>query len=115
MAASATIAVPSMYFVAASVRRFRRASTTVDPREGATASELIVEGPNQWSRNPMYVGMAGMLLAHALGRRSVGSLFPAAVFLVWIDHLQIRGEEEHLRSRFGTEYETYAQRVRRWL
>ncbi|AAW74083.1 Putative protein-S-isoprenylcysteine methyltransferase [Xanthomonas oryzae pv. oryzae KACC 10331] len=37
------------------------------------------------------------------------------VYLLYIDRVQIRLEEEALQERFGAAYQTYCQRVRRWL
>ncbi len=114
-AAATVIATPSLYFLIGSLDRFRRAATTVDPRPGATANALVVTGPNARSRNPMYVGMAGLLIAHATARRSVRALAPVALFAVWIDRVQIPAEESHLQTEFPTEFDSYAQNVRRWL
>lgn len=112
---AAAIATPSLYFLIGSLGRFRRAGTTVDPRAGATATTLVTTGPNTHSRNPMYVGMAGLLLAHATGRRSSGAFAPAALFAAWIDRVQIPAEESHLRAKFSSDFDAYSRRVRRWL
>lgn len=63
----------------------------------------------------MYLGMAGVLIAHALGRRSPRALIPTVAFVAWIDAVQIPGEEAFLRTHFGTQYEQYEQSTRRWL
>ncbi|WP_208006677.1 methyltransferase family protein [Aeromicrobium phragmitis] len=111
----AVIAAPSVYFLAGAVERFRRAGTTVDPRAGARASSLVTTGPNSRSRNPMYVAMAGLLLAHAAARRSAAAVLPAALFVAWVDRVQIPMEEAHLADRFGPEFEAYLRTVRRWI
>ncbi|WP_293784981.1 isoprenylcysteine carboxylmethyltransferase family protein [uncultured Aeromicrobium sp.] len=112
---SAAIAAPSVYFLAGAVERFRRAGTTVDPRAGARANSLVTTGPSARSRHPMYVGMAGLLLAHAAARRSAAAVLPAAMFVSWVDRVQIPMEEAHLADRFGPEFEAYASSVRRWI
>lgn len=111
----AAIAAPSVYFLAGAVERFRRAGTTVDPRPGAHASSLVTTGPSARSRNPMYVAMSGLLLAHAAARRSVPAVLPAALFVAWVDRVQIPMEEAHLADRFGPEFEAYVSTVRRWI
>lgn len=113
--AAITLAAPSLYFLVGSVNRFRRVGTTVDPRPGTEAAALVVSGPNAKSRNPMYVGMAGLLLAHSTARRSLLATAPAVLFTAWIDQVQIPMEEAHLRSTFGEEFVAYASTVRRWL
>ena len=55
----------SGWMVAGSIQRFRGSGTTVDPLRPARASGLVTDGPNGVTRNPMYVGMAGVLIAHA--------------------------------------------------
>lgn len=101
--------------VGSSVASFRMRQTTVDPREGAQPSVLVTKGVNNLTRNPMYLGMAGLLLAHAAwsGRRM--SLIPAAAFVGWMDRVQIPAEEADLRTLFGESFEDYAARVPRWV
>lgn len=99
----------------ASVASFRARRTTVDPREGAQPSMLVTGGLNSLTRNPMYVAMAGLLLAHAAWSGRTMSLMPAAVFVVWMDRAQIPAEEADLRALFGASFEEYAGRVPRWV
>lgn len=78
-------------------------------------TRLVVQGAFRWSRNPIYLGYAVVLLGEAL-------LFgEAALYLYWVGalvffHATVVGyEEPRLRRRFGEEYERYARRVPRWL
>jgi len=82
---------------------------------GQAAEALIDEGPYRISRNPLYVGLLALYLALALLAPSFWSLvlFPAAVLLVLWG--AIRPEERYLHERFGTPYDDYTKRVRRWL
>ena len=112
---AAGVTVASGWLAAGSVQRFRSSGTTVDPLRPARASGLVTGGPNAVSRNPMYVGMAGALVAHALLRGGWGTLLPVAAFVGVIDRVQIRPEEAALRELFGEEYDAYCGRVRRWL
>lgn len=97
------------------VARFRAAGTTVDPRAGAVTSTLVTTGANAFSRNPMYLGMAGLLFAHSLWRRSWVAAVPAVMFVGWIDRVQVPAEEQHLAERFGHSWTNYSGRVDRWL
>ncbi len=63
----------------------------------------------------MYVGLAGMLVANATRLGSWAALFPAAVFTVVIDRVQIAAEEPALLANFGAEYDAYRASVPRWL
>ena len=75
---------------------------------------LVIRGPYQFVRNPMYIG-AGMALAGAaLFYRSAPLLGYAGVFLLACHLFVISYEEPTLRRSFGPDYEAYCRRVRRW-
>ena len=94
---------------------FRRRGTTVDPLHPDRAQHLVADGPFSLTRNPMYVGMAGVLVAHALARGGLLTWLPVAGFVAAIDRAQIEPEERALQARFGQEYADYTRAVRRWL
>jgi protein-S-isoprenylcysteine O-methyltransferase Ste14 len=91
----------------------RRAGTPVDPYQPPTA--LVTDGPFRHSRNPAYIGLtlcyAGV--AFLAGGRWPWLLLPG-VFAT-IDRGVIEREERYLEERFGSDYEDYRRRVRRWL
>jgi len=105
----------SLWLLSGTARAFRRTGTTVNPLDPSRASRLVTDGPNAVSRNPMYVGMAGLLVAHGLLRGGWGTLLPAAAFVAVIDRVQVPAEEAALHDLFGQEYDAYRRRVRRWL
>ncbi len=113
--AAATTAATSVALAGAAAARFRRVRTTFDPAHPERASSLVTSGSNAITRNPMYVGMAGALSAHAVTRGSWRALIPVAGFVAVIDRLQIPPEEDALAARFGAEYAAYRARVPRWL
>ncbi|MBU2074918.1 MAG: isoprenylcysteine carboxylmethyltransferase family protein [Actinobacteria bacterium] len=114
-AVAAATAVASAGVLVAPVLRFRARRTTVDPRPGDAPSALVTDGLNDRTRNPMYVGMAGVLLAHALWWGRARTLAPLVGFAAWMDRVQIPDEEAALRARFLADFEAYATRVPRWL
>ncbi|WP_296604800.1 isoprenylcysteine carboxylmethyltransferase family protein [Nocardioides sp.] len=97
------------------VGSFRRHDTTVDPLAPERASHLVADGAFQTTRNPMYVGMAGVLLAHAVARRSVAGLVPLAGFVLVISRTQIAAEERAMAANFGPDWEAYAATTPRWV
>ncbi|MFQ4149234.1 isoprenylcysteine carboxylmethyltransferase family protein [Arthrobacter sp. LAPM80] len=99
----------------ATVGAFARRGTTLDPTAPSNASTLVTSGTNAISRNPMYVGVAGLLAAHALQRGSWQAWLPVGAFVVVMDRFQIAREEQALRSVFGEEYLHYCERTPRWL
>lgn len=109
------IAGASIGLAAASAQQFRRQGTTVEPFEPSRATVLVTTGVNAISRNPMYVGMAGLLVANATRLGSWTALLPAAAFTVVIDRVQIAAEEPALLANFGAEYAAYRASVPRWL
>ena len=109
------MAAASTGLAAASAREFRRQGTTVEPFDPSRAAVLVTTGANAVSRNPMYVGMAGLLVANAVRLRSWTALLPVTAFIVFIDRVQIAAEEPALLANFGAEYEAYHATVPRWL
>lgn len=105
----------SISLAGAAASRFRRSGTTVDPLHPESASVLVTSGANALTRNPMYVGMAGLLVSHAIWRRSWVALAPVAVFVALIDRLQIQAEESALTDTFGAEFDAYRAATPRWL
>jgi protein-S-isoprenylcysteine O-methyltransferase Ste14 len=114
VAAGATAAA-SAALAAASARQFRARGTTLEPFDPAQASVLVTTGANTVSRNPMYVGLAGLLIANAVRRGSWMAVLPVGAFVLVIDRLQIAAEESALLAKFGADYEAYRAAVPRWL
>jgi protein-S-isoprenylcysteine O-methyltransferase Ste14 len=112
--AAATFAV-SAGLAGGAAAQFRAAHTTVEPFEPSKATSLVVTGPNSLTRNPMYVGMAGLLTANAVRRGTWQAVLPLAAFVTWIDRFQVAAEEEALAQKFGADYEAYRAAVPRWL
>jgi protein-S-isoprenylcysteine O-methyltransferase Ste14 len=97
------------------VLQFRKAQTTIDPLHPGKASALVSKGIFRFSRNPMYLGMAFLLLNLALKLESAFALMVLPLFILVITYAQIKPEEVALTSLFGTTYTDYCQRVRRWI
>jgi len=82
---------------------------------GLLEDELIQHGIYRHTRNPQYVGYAGMFLGAAIiagsGLALASTLFFMAiihVFITWV-------EEPHMRRTFGEAFDQYAQKVRRYI
>ena len=115
MGAACGVAAASGALAGAAAQGFRRAGTTVDPVHPARASALVTTGPHAITRNPMYVGLAGLLVANAVRLGRWRALLPAAAFVAVIDRFQIAAEERALVDAFGPEYDAYRAAVPRWL
>lgn len=94
---------------------FRRLDTTLNPTRPEEASSLVTAGIYQVTRNPMYLGLLVILIGWSLFLSSAWALLGAVGFVVYMTRLQIAEEERALTRLFGSEYEAYKTRVRRWL
>lgn len=75
---------------------------------------LVNAKPFTISRNPVLLGV--LVEAMGLFLSSPTALTLMALTAIWLGaQLQVRLEEEHLRASYGAEYQSYCQRVRRWL
>ncbi len=76
--------------------------------------KLITTGIFAFTRNPIHVGFALILLGQFL----IVSSWLLLVYLVagyWLFHRQVLLEEEFLRKHYGDSFENYRQRVKRYL
>ena len=94
---------------------FGRAGTTVNPLRPDKATALVSSGIYRYSRNPMYVGQALLLLAWVLYVGHWLGLFAVPLFVLYITRFQIVPEERVLAARFADEYAEFRRRVHRWL
>jgi protein-S-isoprenylcysteine O-methyltransferase Ste14 len=93
--------------------QFLAARTGVVPFSEARV--LVTGGLYRVTRNPMYLGLAFVLMGFGLMLGSVGALLPVPLFPWIIQKRFIEGEERFLEAAFGDEYLDYRRRVRRWL
>jgi len=94
-------------------RTFKSHDTTVKPFE--RSRRLVTDGVFARSRHPMYLGM--VLIAGGVAVL-LGTILPFVVvlaFAVWLDVRFISAEERMLAETFGTSWQCYRKRVRRWL
>jgi protein-S-isoprenylcysteine O-methyltransferase Ste14 len=99
--------------VLTSVATFFAAKTTVIPyRRAAT---LVTRGPFRLTRNPMYVGVTLIYLGIAALRGVLWPVLLLPIPLAVLNYVVIPQEESLLRATFGTAYDQYCARVRRWL
>ena len=76
--------------------------------------KLITTGVFAFSRNPIYVAFAFILLGQFL-------IFPNWILLIyacagiWLFHRQVLREEDYLKKHYGKEYSEYCAQVRRYL
>jgi len=87
---------------------FRVGIDTEDP------DKLITSGVFAFSRNPIYVAFAVILIGQFL----IFSNWILLVYIgaaIWLFHRQVLREEEYLKKHYGMEYAQYCNRVSRYL
>jgi protein-S-isoprenylcysteine O-methyltransferase Ste14 len=92
---------------------FRSAGTPIEPWHRPTA--LVTTGPFRVTRNPMYLGLALILLGFAVWLGSATPWLGIPMFVWAVSRNFIQREERWLEDRFGEDYRAYKARVRRWI
>ncbi len=95
------------------IREFFKARTTVDPH--GSVSTIVSSGPFGFTRNPIYLGFACMLIGFPLALGTFWGLILVPVFIFLMNSLVIQHEEAYLEKKFKDVYSSYKSRVRRWL
>jgi protein-S-isoprenylcysteine O-methyltransferase Ste14 len=99
----------SLWLVLSAVRTLgKQWSLTARVTEG---HRLVVEGPYNIVRNPIYTGMLGMLMATGVALSHWPNLLLALVVFLLGTMIRVRSEEKLLREAFGPEFESYSSRV----
>ena len=73
--------------------------------------QLITQGPYGIVRNPIYLGMFGLILSTCIAYSRWRSGVAAVVLILIGNHIRIRAEEQLLRETFGDQFDEYARRV----
>ena len=92
---------------------FKQADTDMIPFREVSA--LVTTGVYRFTRNPMYLGMALVLLACAVTVGAATAFIVPPLFMVIIHFRFILPEEQMLREIFPEEFPAYCRKVRRWV
>ena len=95
------------------VRQFKKAQTNIVPLTKSTT--LVADGIFSVSRNPMYIGMIGVLSGTALLLNNLWPWLVIVAFWAMIRFGFVRPEEALMEKTFGEQYREYKNKVRRWL
>jgi protein-S-isoprenylcysteine O-methyltransferase Ste14 len=113
MAVGSVLIVAGLLLLVFAGGLFKRAGTEMIPFRDVSA--LVTDGVYRFSRNPMYLGMALVLLGTACTTGVASGLLVTPAFMTVIEWRFIRPEEAMLRRVFGEDFEAYCSRVRRWI
>ncbi|MEO8225426.1 MAG: isoprenylcysteine carboxylmethyltransferase family protein [Gammaproteobacteria bacterium] len=95
------------------VATIKRAGTPI--HNSATPTVLVESGPFRMTRNPMYLFGSIAYCGLAMALLEMWSLALLPVVLTVTHYGVVLREEASLAARFGTSYDQYRARVRRWL
>lgn len=94
---------------------FRKHKTTFHPHTPEKTNTIVDTGVFAYSRNPMYISLALILIALGIYLQNYASFLIIPLFLWYITRFQIMPEERMLTKLFCKDYQAYCQKVRRWL
>lgn len=111
------ILAAGLFVMMAGVNRIFKHRTVIHPNRKSLpeATHLVTDGIFRYTRNPIYLGMAIMLVAWTIRLGNVWAVGGVVIFVGFIHVFQIKPEEEALEEVFGQAYRTYKTRVRRWI
>ena len=96
-----------------SLREFRAAGTSVRGTERTTT--IVRTGPYRFSRNPIYVSFALLVLGLSVWLNDLWLLVTLVPAVGFIAAVVIPREERFLERNFHDDYSSYQATVRRWL
>ena len=115
MAVSFVFLLVGVYLLAQALISFRRNKTTFNPVDLSKSQKLVVAGLYRVTRNPMYLGLASILISICLYLEELSAFLALPLFLLSMTEWQIKAEEKALMELFGDDYRAYMKKVRRWL
>tara|TARA_B100001989_G_scaffold110135_1_gene77288 strand:+ start:37 stop:471 length:435 start_codon:yes stop_codon:yes gene_type:complete len=105
--------IGSLTIIVMSFRELKNHETTYIP--DGEPEKLVNTGPFKISRNPIYLGMFGILISSAFLMQSISALLIPVLFLSIIQNTWIPHEEEKLKEKFPEEWEQYISSTKKWL
>jgi len=105
--------VAGLAIIIAASRTFRKVETNIEPWKPTSA--IVSSGVFAYSRNPIYAAFCFIPVGLGLivGNFWLISSFIPSAIAVYI--VAIKKEEAYLEHKFGAEYITYKNAVRRWV
>ena len=94
-------------------KALRSAGTTVRPDR--PSEHLVTDGVYGFTRNPIYLGFAVLLVAAGMLLGIAWLVIAAFAGAILAGRFAIAPEEHYLAQRFGKRYRDYQKAVRRWV
>ena len=80
-----------------------------------TTASIVTTGIYRVTRNPMYLGLAFVLMGWATYLANLAALLLVPAFVAYMTRFQIKPEERALLAKFGLSFAEYLAAVRRWI
>jgi len=110
------IGVIGIAIVAVGFVDLRSTGTTASAKDPSEATELVTKGLFRFTRNPMYLGGAVILLAFGIVLNDmVATVLGVGLYVYTLTQVQIIPEERALAKKFKKNYAAYCEGPRRWL
>jgi protein-S-isoprenylcysteine O-methyltransferase Ste14 len=107
------VALAAIGTAASGIRAFHHAGTNVNPR--MPALNVVRSGVYRYTRNPMYLGMVGLVAGLGLLLSNGWMLLAAGVLFCVLHWGVVLREERYLEAKFGDAYRALLAGTRRWL
>ncbi|ODB92043.1 hypothetical protein A3194_06410 [Candidatus Thiodiazotropha endoloripes] len=111
--AGAVLSVAAIAMTLWGMREFRASRNPVAPIR--PINRLMVSGPYRFTRNPLYLSLILLQLGLALVFLNGWMVVMLLPVVVIVHYYVVIREEAYLLGRFGSDYQTYQERVRRWI
>lgn len=108
--ASYVAGIIGLLLIVISSMRLGRSTRLGLPKEDTV---LKTGGIYRFSRNPMYLGFNLWTIASIIYTFNIYILL-LGLYSIWIYHMIIRGEENFLKDRFGSEFLDYKKKTRKY-
>lgn len=105
--------LPGLWMSFSASRQFSREKTSIDTF--GEPEKLITNGWFRFTRNPIYLGYASSISGVWIMTGSLSPLVGIIIFFLVSNLYYIPYEEHAMNIRFGSEFEKYKKRVRKWL
>ena len=103
----------SIFLIIYSFLELKKFDTTYIP--DGEPEQLVTSGPFEFSRNPIYLGMLGILISICLFSQSLSSFLVPILFIFIIENTWISHEEAKLETLFKDKWVEYKSKTRKWL
>ncbi len=113
IAVSAVLVLIAAACVVSAIRQFMRHNEHPSPYK--PTGTIMDSGIYSRTRNPIYIGFLIIVLAVAIAINSAWLVLSFVALALVLHFGVVKPEERYLSAKFGSTYDDYRRRVRRWI